>query len=308
MENKGGSRAIPEVFDNSSILPGWELPSASSTDLTMKVMGDIAIGTSVTFGVAPFLTVVDKAIVQSTAGSHTLIQSGIESVKGIISQPKNYLKSPTFLLMWGVYAATYSSANSLKTIVEHQEGRSNNQPKSSTRHANPGKFGVFLGTTMVNSGTSLMKDQAYAKMFGMNSTTLAVPRLSYAFWMMRDLSVIGSSFILPDLVSGHVSTAFGIDQESARSMSQICLPIIAQTIAGPLHFLGLDLYNRNLHSKSWRTAIANRARYLRKGYTSVVAARIARIAPGYGIGGVMNTKLRDKWRSYLVTSSTTPLR
>lgn len=275
---------------------------AASTGLASKLVGDVVIGCGVTFCVAPFLTVVDKAIVESAAGSRTLVQSGLESVQGIFRNPSNYLKSPTFLLMWGVYAATYSTANSLKTISEHQEysSRTGAYSQQDPSPSSNSKMGVFLGTTLVNSSSALLKDQAYAKMFGTASTTTVVPRMTYAFWIARDFSVIGSSFILPDLVSGHVANALDMDEKTAKSMSQLFLPVAAQFVAGPLHYLGLDLYNRDLRTKSWPEAVVDRSKSLCRGFAPVVMARIARIAPGYGIGGVFNTNLRDGWREYLV--------
>jgi len=35
-------------------------------------------------------------------------------------------------------------------------------------------------------------------------------------------------------------------------------------------------------------------------YSSIVAARVSRIAPAYGIGGIGNTYLREEWREYLL--------
>ena len=270
-------------------------------NLTSKLAGDVLIGSAVTFFVAPFLTVVDKAIVESAAGRRTLIESGVESLRGIVQNPKQYFKSPTFLMMWGVYAATYSTANSLKTISEHQDYHKSNSAEAD-RPTSPalGHMGVFLGTTFVNSSSALLKDQAYAKMFGTNSKITEVPKLSYAFWIARDFSVIGSSFILPDLVSGHVARMCDIDEKSAKSMSQLALPVVTQFVAGPLHYIGLDLYNRDLTGKSWGDAVLDRSVSLYRGIAPVIAARIARIAPGYGIGGVLNTNLRDQWRENLI--------
>jgi len=300
-----------EVERNTSLQEAWSslenhtrIPATlpGEINLPSKIAGDILIGSAVTFFVAPFLTVVDKAIVESAAGSRTLIESGVESLRGILRNPMQYVKSPTFLMMWGVYAATYSTANSLKTISEHQDFHKSNavvEANGSTGVPVVGKMGVFLGTTFVNSSSALLKDQAYAKMFGTHSNT-AVPKLSYAFWIARDFSVIGSSFILPDLVSGHVARMFDVDEKSAKSMSQLALPVVAQFIAGPLHYIGLDLYNRDLRGKSWADACLDRSVSLYRGIAPVIAARIARIAPGYGIGGVLNTNLRDQWRENLI--------
>ena len=235
--------------------------SVASINLSEKLMGDVLVASGVTFCVAPFLTVVDKAIVQSAAGSHTLLRSGVESIQNIARNPIQYLKSPTFLLMWGVYAATYSTANSLKTYSEHQEYSEARRrtPDQLGRVSNTGKLGVFLGTTMVNSGCSLLKDQAYARMFGTNSVTTVMPRMTYALWMTRDLSVVGSSFILPDLVSSKLVDDYDMDRRTALSLSQLGLPIATQFIAGPLHFMGLDLYNRNLGDRRWGEAIIDRS-------------------------------------------------
>lgn len=278
---------------------------SAQNKLVEKLAGDVIIGSTVTFSVAPFLTVVDKAIVQSAAGTHTLKRSCFESVQAMLLNPVKYVKSPTFMLMWGVYASTYSTANSLKTLVEHQEyantSKQKSASKSSTRTSSDfGKVGIFLGTTVVNSGASLLKDRSYAKMFGTKTVQSSIPRMSYALWMARDLSVVGSSFILPDLLYPHLVDTYGFNESSAKNISQLSLPIAAQFVAGPLHFMGLDLYNRNLDAKLWPEAIADRGKALYRGAVPVIVARIARIFPGYGFGGVLNTKCRDRWRDYLV--------
>jgi len=281
-----------------------ERTTPATVDLSSKLVGDVVIASGVTFVIAPFLAVVDKAIVESANGSKSLLKSGLDSIKGMVRHPVEYVKSPTFLLMWGVYAATYGTANSLKTITEHYESRNStttvDRPESNPTMSDFSKMTVFVGTTFANSSSALMKDQAYAKMFGSNSAALTVPRLSYACWIARDFSVIGSSFILPDIVSGYVARTWGMEERSAKSVSQLALPVVTQFIAAPLHYLGLDLYNRNLNEKSWKDAVIDRSRTVYRGFVPVVIARIARIIPGYSIGGVLNTNLRDGWREHLV--------
>ena len=284
--------------------------TAASSSLGDKLLGDVLVGSGVTFCVAPFLTVVDKAIVHSAAGSHTLMQSGIESINGMVRNPIQYFKSPTFIFMWAVYAATYSTANSLKTIVEHkeyasamrkEEGDRRSKGASSNNNMALGKVGIFLGTTFVNSSASLIKDRAYARMFGNAAVSTSIPRMTYALWITRDLLVVGSSFILPDLVSGRIAEQYNMDEKDAHRIAQFSLPVATQFIAGPLHYMGLDLYNRRLaDTSSWREVIVDRSKSLYRGFVPVVSARIARIAPGYGIGGVMNTQLRDSYRDHLI--------
>lgn len=280
------------------------------TPLADKLLGDVVIGTGVTFCVAPALTVIDKAVFQRAAGSHTLFTSGIETMGTILRAPLSYIKSPTFLLMWGVYAATFSCANSLKTITEHQDQVErirrttsiSETPSAGSEHASPPSantvMAVFMGTSVVNSAASLYKDRSYARMFGTSAAT-SLPKVTYGLWMARDFAVMGSSFILPDLVSEKMHSQYDMDPVKTKRIAQITIPAAMQLVAGPLQLLGLDFYNRPLQEMSMKQAILERGRFLRQGFTSVVSAKIARIAPVYSIGGCLNTDLREQWRGYL---------
>jgi hypothetical protein len=279
-----------------------------SSNLADKLAGDVAVGCGVTFVVAPFIGVVDKAIVQRAAGTHSMVGSGIESISNMARNPIAYIKSPTFLLMWGVYAATYSTANSLKTIMEHREYYRTRTPivnptattSSNVTSANNGKLGVFLGTAVVNSSTSLFKDRAFARMFGTSGAATSIPMVTFGLWAARDCLVIGSSFILPDIMAKKLVDDWDIKKSDAQKISQLSLPVATQFLAGPIQLLGLDFYNRPLANHTFREAVMDRTRFLIQGYFGVVAARIARIAPGYGIGGIYNTQFRDQWREHLI--------
>jgi hypothetical protein len=304
---------LPENTKHAAMITTEISATAASTRLADKVFGDILVGSAVTLFVAPFLTIVDKAIVQSASGRQTLLKSSLESIQGMARNPINYLKSPTFLFMWAAYASTYSTANSLKTIVEHREYAQATQQEEKRRkgaaafpkatnenNAMYGKMTIFLGTTFVNSGTSLLKDRKYAQMFGSASVKTNIPRITYALWISRDFMVVGSSFILPDILSCRLAEEFGMDKNDALRISQLALPVATQFVAGPLHFLGIDFYNRNLLTKTWMEAFVDRTRSLAKGFVPLVSARIARIIPGYGVGGVLNTHFRDSWRENLI--------
>ena len=283
------------------------LNNSSSTRLGSKIAGDALVAAGVTFCVSPFLTVVDKAIVESTAGTATIFSSAVNSLKYMARNPVQYVKSPTFLLMWAVYSATYTTANAFKTLEEHatynmDRSSSSDTPANANKNAGMFKMAAFLGTTVVNSGASMVKDRAYARMFSGTTSSISIPKATYVLWMMRDLSVIGSSFLLPDLVSAKMVEYYNgeMDRERARSLCQIGLPVLAQFLAGPFQFLGLDMYNRNLSGLTTSQAILDRSKHMSKGITPVIAARIARIIPGYSIGGVANTKLRTAWRQKLL--------
>jgi len=335
--------AKPKTTDNSTATttatatatltataPTTSMTSTVPSDLSSKLAGDVAIALTVTLGVSPFLTIIDKAIVQRASGTHTMGQSCLESAKSLLRQPGTYLRSPAFLMMWGVYAATYTTANCLKTYVEHREmedckkveervalfgrglagdaasddattGASSSSSSSSSNNNNSGKMVVFVGTSVANTAFSLIKDRAYATMFGAaTASTHSVPLASYGLWMCRDFLVVGSSFVLPERVSSTLSERTGLDKSSAQKVAQLACPVAAQFVAGPIQLLGLDMYNRPLANLSFGEAVMERALGLWRGSASVIGARIARIAPGYGIGGIGNTYLRTEWREWLL--------
>ena len=294
------------------LLPSIDLPKIpkferkSTGHLSEKLLGDVLVAFGVTLGVAPFISVVDKAIVQRANGSHSIISSAVASVQSMARNPIAYVKSPMFLMMWGVYGVTYSTANSLKTIVEHQEHdrktRESRQgiSQDSSSSSNAGKMAVFTGTTIVNSAVSLLKDKAYAKMFGTSGAASTVPMVTYGLWMTRDLMVVGSSFILPEVVGKKLQDEYNLNKDDALQISQLTVPIATQLFAAPVQLLGLDFYNRPLSSMGYAEAAVERTRFLANGFWSVVGARVARIFPAYSIGGVFNTKLRDQWRDHLI--------
>ena len=158
---------------------------------------------------------------------------------------------------------------------------------------------LLVGTTIVNSSASLLKDRAYARLFG-NAVNTSVPRMSYSLWIARDCTVIGSSFVLPPNVARGIqehNILPNLSAEQSLKLAQIATPAAAQFVAGPLHFVGLDWYNRR---SSTNVALLERARFLQKGFAEVVTARVARIIPAYGLAGVWNQDLRNAWRQHVM--------
>jgi hypothetical protein len=283
-------------------------------ELLPKLAGDVLVACTVTLGVAPFMSVIDKAIVERANGTKTILKSSAASIASIVRSPVTFVKSPVFLMMWGVYAATYTTANCLKTIVEYQDKqkqRQQQQQQQKHKSANTsmppsmssgigGKFGVFAITTGVNSSTTMFKDKFYARHFGAANAATKVPLITYGLWGLRDCMVIGSSFILPEYTSCILQERFDMDKTRALQISQLTCPIATQLVAGPVQLLGLDFYNRPMSELSYKAAALERLKFQCSNFTSIVGARIARIAPAYGVGGVGNTYFRDMWREMLV--------
>jgi hypothetical protein len=142
-------------------------------DLRMNLAGDVLVASGVTFAISPFTSIIDKAIVEQAAGKRTISSSIALSLSPMLRNPVTFLKSPTFLLMWAVYAATYTTANCLKTGMEYQESqlvrnmeaakKDDKEYTASGQSVKIDRFNVFLCTTAVNSGFSILRDKVYAQ-------------------------------------------------------------------------------------------------------------------------------------------------
>ncbi|GKY90692.1 hypothetical protein MPSEU_000042600 [Mayamaea pseudoterrestris] len=288
--------------------------------LASRIIGDVVIALGVTACVSPMLTVVDKAVVQtaSPSSSHTSVaSSAFATTSNMLHRPLAFLKSPTFLWMWMTYAVTYSAANVLQTLMEHRTdtapsndtklpkvlssrvGRTH-ATKQGERSTSPpaSPYILFIGTTLVNSAASLVKDRAYAKLFGQSSAK-GVPRITYALWMVRDFTVIGSSFVLPKYTTPMLADHFGWTHHRAGTIAQVGVPVLMQVVASPLHLIGLDCYNRRMAGVPWSQRVVERSKFLARDLRQVVVARMLRVLPGYGIAGVYNTKFRNQWKYFL---------
>mmetsp|Transcript_24665 Transcript_24665/g.36776 ORF Transcript_24665/g.36776 Transcript_24665/m.36776 type:complete len:361 (-) Transcript_24665:37-1119(-) len=304
--SKPDSTTVPRTQQISS-----ETNQVKSSSLTDKIVGDVLVAAGITFGFSPFLAVVDKAITQRAAGTHTIARSSIETISSMARNPIDFVKSPSFLMMWGVYAATYTTANCLKTIVEHndhleQRVREDSSPKTQSNKdssentiSKMGTTTTFLGTTIVNSTTSIMKDRAYARMFGTSGVASKVPAITIGLWASRDAMVMGSSFMLPEIVSEILMDRTSMTQQKSLSLSQFLCPVLTQVFATPLQLAGLDFYNRPMRKMSYAEAILERSRFIGQNFSNVMTARIVRMAPAYGIGGIGNTYFRNEWRNVL---------
>lgn len=76
---------------------------------------------------------------------------------------------------------------------------------------------------------------------------------------------------------------------SGASVAQFVTPAAVQIFSTPLHLLGLDLYNRP--GVAMGGAEGRVGRVVRD-WAKSAAARICRIVPAFGVGGVVNMKVR----------------
>jgi hypothetical protein len=185
-----------------------------------------------------------------------------------------------------LYAGTYISANCTDTL-------------NSTIHAKPAQAvtpgtSKLIATSAANVGLTLYKDAAFVKIFGVaTSQPRPIPPLSMAIFAFRDCMTIAAAFIFPPVVASYIPISREIEQKfmSRANIAQFAVPALMQLVSTPLHLFGLDLYNRPKGGLE-KVTFRDRLVAIRKNYLGSTLARMCRIIPAYGIGGVVNRELR----------------
>jgi hypothetical protein len=73
------------------------------------------------------------------------------------------------------------------------------------------------------------------------------------------------------------------------AVAQFSCPALMQFASTPMHLLGLDLFNRQpVGGLPWTDRLAR----IRRDYVPSCFARMGKIVPAYGIGGVVNVRMR----------------
>ncbi|KAL8962783.1 MAG: hypothetical protein Q9193_000868 [Seirophora villosa] len=133
----------------------------------------------------------------------------------------------------------------------------------------------------------LYKDSQFAQMFGPSRIKRSIPAASYALFALRDSMTIFASFNVPPLLAPMLSEE--VEKVMSRaSLAQILAPAAVQIASTPLHLWGLDLYNRP------GASFGERLRQVGRNWVGSTAARMGRIVPAFGFGGVVNAKVRRR--------------
>jgi hypothetical protein len=221
---------------------------------------------------------VDKAIVSNASGLEKLVPSLINGVKTLFTKPLYFFKQPSFLFIWGVYSGTYIVANSIEALCE-RSNQSSFYPK-------------FVGSSMANVTLSVLKDKAFARMFGTGEVK-PMKMKSMGLFATRDSMTILASFSLPGLISVRMQNDMKMGKVQADTLAQLVTPVSMQILSTPLHLLGLDIYNRPGASS------AERKTFIQQEYVKTTLARMARIFPAFGVGGVVNKYIRKEGNARL---------
>ncbi|ERF69228.1 hypothetical protein EPUS_01185 [Endocarpon pusillum Z07020] len=240
------------------------------------------------------------SIVHKASTGTSFRNAFLHSLQPLLKAPHHFLVSRPFLLIFGLYSSTYFTANAIDTITSTLCAQS-----STTVTTGPTKF---LATSAVNMTLCVYKDSHFARMFstaaaataaatGSNPATCTIPKISYLLFSLRDSLTIFASFNLPPLIaphlgplSAHLPSLFAplLSTPSSRTnTAQFLAPALMQLVSTPLHLLGLDMFNRQR-----RLGSQQRWSRVRRDWAVSALARMGRIVPAFGVGGVVNAAAR----------------
>jgi len=268
--------------------------SWNTRNLGPRIGVDLTAATAAGILVAPVITIIDRGIIENASGRNTLGTSLKSSFEELLFQPGRFVFSKPFALIFSLYFGTYLAANSIDSASSTFRA----QP-ASTVTAGPSKF---IATSTTNLALCLYKDSRFTQMYGAaNTVPRPVPTTTFVLFAMRDCLTIFASFNLPPVVAPHLSRHMSDSLQkhiSSASAAQIVTPAALQLLSTPLHLLGLDMYNRE-HA-GWK----QRATKVAMDWAKSSVARMGRIVPAFGIGGVVNARVRRGLMGRLECSST----
>ena len=184
------------------------------------------------------------------------------------------------MLIFMVYGGTYMGANLLDTY----KSSAHSLPASTVTHG----WAKFFATNTSNLSLTMIKDTQFTRMFGTVSAR-PVPPLTYALFAIRDSMTIFASFNLPPLIAPNLPVSEAAEKYVSRATAaQFLGPAAIQLFSTPFHLYGLDLYNRE------GASISNRLKQVWSNWPQSSAARICRILPAFGVGGVVNSNMRAR--------------
>lgn len=232
-----------------------------------------------------------SSIMENASGRRALSASLKSSLRTLLLRPHRVVLSKPFALIFAVYAGTYLTANTLDTATSTVR----NLPAA---HVSSGTA-KFAAPSAANIGLGIYKDQVFARLFGPPgplgvgavAATRPVALPSYLLFAARDCMTIFASFNVPPLLGPVLSRRLGDEAQrfvSGQTVAQFAAPAAVQLVSTPVHLWGLDVYNRPGAPGGWR----DRWAAVSKNWAVSTAARICRIVPAFGVGGVVNVKVR----------------
>lgn len=281
---------VPAPIGDKTHETAWPAPRVAA-----RYAVDLVAAACASLLVTPVIAAVDRAIVENTANVSTIRASLRASLQMACRTPLQFVRHRAFMWTAGLYGATYAAANAIDTSCEWA--------------ATDARLWKFAGCTPVNMALVLQKDVVFSRMFGANrgvaggvsGIILPFPRASLGLFTVRDAHTVLAAFLLPPVIGawlhdhGYVSS-----KPRGELIAQLAAPCVIQAISTPYHILALDLFNRprvftrpGTEETRYFPPQPTRWQVIRQKYAVTVAARMGRILPAFGVGGVANRHVRQ---------------
>ena len=239
----------------------------------------------------------------AASSKHPLLSTLKSHVVCSFRHPRLFFAAKPFFYVWTLYAATYTTANSVESVAKAFATKADRMLVSSV---------TFLSTCLVNVPLGVWKDVRFVQLYGRPTAASSiptsplvakaaaaatqrpptqpakVPRLVGGTFLLRDAITIFGSINLPPMLSPLLSDSYFASPAMKMAALQLSVPILSQVVATPVHLLALDLYNNPQKEGS-----NSRITRMKRSLAPTTAMRCSRIIPAFGVGLVVNTGLRD---------------
>lgn len=263
-----------------------QVPCAPSADnevhgerVVLRLLADVGSALAATSLIAPIICLIDKSIVENASGRSASVLCSVQAtLTSMYKHPRSFWAGKPLALIFMTYGSTYVVSNIVDTTASVRSGNPNHAAVTSGTSK-------FLAATGTNTSLGLVKDRSFARTFG-TGPPRPVPLPTLALFTVRDAITIFFSFNLPPLlVPWMPRNAYW----RPESYAQFIGPAVCQFLSTPFHLLGLDLYNK----VGPNVTLKDRAQAVRQNYLPSSAARMCRIVPAFGFGGVGNKYFRE---------------
>lgn len=245
---------------------------------------DVGAAAASAICIAPFIMTVDKAVVEAASGKTSLARALFSGMRQLLTRPHVFFSQPSLWMVAGVYGSTYTAANLIDSACERL--LDHDDENSSKVHG----AAKLVGTTTVNMSAGITKDVMFAKMFGAATAAGPMPKATLGLFALRDFFTIGAAFTLPKQLASLFVATGTVEEKYAGETAQLVSPVAMQVVCSPIHLMALNCFNVR------HATVGQRIKEVGKVLPPTTLARMLRMAPAYGVGGVMNTALVHKGR------------
>ncbi|KAF1929421.1 uncharacterized protein M421DRAFT_419952 [Didymella exigua CBS 183.55] len=224
-----------------------------ASTLPAQLAGDLGSEIVSATLISSLLTATDHAVVENAAwpARNPFAQTLKTNIICSFRNPRRFLGTQPFIIIWTLYAATYATANIVETTARHLTQQADELLVQSV---------TFLSTITVNIPLGAWKDVRFVQIFGRLSAPGAAqieaaktapppvqrpkfPRTAASTFLIRDAITIFGAVNLPPMVSVSLQEDKFANPMLKMATMQLLIPVFSQIFATPIHLLGLDMYS-----------------------------------------------------------------